>query len=79
MTAGPSGTLCVALLVVTVFLCGRCLAAQEPEQQQALCPFVLPWDDASPGVTNLSDWNQTPAGKLGRVRPQRNVVASAAV
>lgn len=31
-------------------------------------PFVLPWDDASPGVTNLSDWLDKPAGRLGPVR-----------
>jgi hypothetical protein len=32
-----------------------------------LTPFVLPWDDASPGVTNLSDWLPKPAGKFGHV------------
>jgi hypothetical protein len=29
---------------------------------------VLPWDDATPSVTNLSGWNDKPAGKLGHVR-----------
>ncbi len=34
----------------------------------ALFPFVLPWDDASPGVTDLSGWSEKPAGKAGPVR-----------
>ncbi|WP_157960405.1 carbohydrate binding domain-containing protein [Marinimicrobium alkaliphilum] len=33
----------------------------------ALVPFVLPWDDASPGITNLSNLNHTPAGRYGYV------------
>lgn len=32
-----------------------------------LFPFVLPWDDASPGATDLSSWLSKPAGKLGAV------------
>jgi hypothetical protein len=42
-------------------------AGAEPEPGP-LFPFVLPWDDASPGVTNLSGWLPKPAGKLGPVR-----------
>jgi hypothetical protein len=30
-------------------------------------PFVLPWDDASPSVTNLSAWLERPAGRDGFV------------
>jgi len=30
-------------------------------------PFVLPWDDATPGVTNLSNWLDQPAGNAGFV------------
>lgn len=33
-----------------------------------LFPFVLPWDDATPGVANLSGWLHKPAGKFGRIR-----------
>lgn len=33
-----------------------------------LVPFVLPWDDASPGPTDLSSFNEVPAGKHGFVR-----------
>jgi hypothetical protein len=31
-------------------------------------PFVLPWEDASPGVTDLSGWSPRPAGDAGPVR-----------
>src|SRR5258707_7867292 len=30
-------------------------------------PFVLPWDDASAGVTNVSAWLEKPAGAVGFV------------
>ena len=33
-----------------------------------LFPFVLPWDAASPGITDLSGWLPKPAGKSGPVR-----------
>ena len=33
-----------------------------------LFPFVLPWDDATPGVANLSAWLPKPAGKFGHIR-----------
>lgn len=47
-----------------------CLAllAVAQAQGEKLFPFVLPWDDSSPSVTNLSDWLHKPAGKFGRVR-----------
>jgi Carbohydrate binding domain len=35
---------------------------------QELFPFVLPWDDASPGAPDLSGWLHRPAGKFGPVR-----------
>lgn len=28
-------------------------------------PFVVPWDDAAPSITDLSAWNEKPAGKHG--------------
>jgi hypothetical protein len=28
----------------------------------------LPWDDSTPGITNLSGWNDKPAGEFGPVR-----------
>ncbi len=30
-------------------------------------PFVLPWDDASPSITNISSWLEKPAGRDGFV------------
>lgn len=35
--------------------------------QAALFPFVMPWDDATPGITNLSSWNESEAGSRGHV------------
>jgi len=32
-----------------------------------LFPFVLPWDDAAPSITNISSWLDKPAGKDGFV------------
>ncbi len=37
------------------------------DEPAPLFPFVLPWDDASPGVANASDLIDTPAGKLGPI------------
>ena len=52
-----------------ITLCGLCLttplAAAEPAP---LFPFVLPWDDASPGIADLSGWLPKPAGKFGPVQ-----------
>jgi hypothetical protein len=36
----------------------------------ALFPFVLPWDDVSPGALDVSFLNEKPAGKNGFVRAQ---------
>ena len=33
-----------------------------------LFPFVLPWDDATPSIANLSHWLHKPAGKFGPIR-----------
>ena len=56
-----------------VIFWGLCLvttvAAADPA---ALFPFVLPWDDASPGITDLSGWLPKPAGKFGPVHVGRD-------
>src|SRR5437867_1022830 len=49
---------------VVAFVCGAVWGG-EPAP---LFPFVPPWDDASPGVTDLSGWLPAPAGKDGPVR-----------
>jgi hypothetical protein len=36
-------------------------------QAAELFPFVMPWDDATPSVANVSHWNHTPAGAKGFV------------
>ena len=42
-------------------------APAENAKESALFPFVLPWDDATPSVVNLSGWLPKPAGKFGQV------------
>ncbi len=45
------------------------MAADAPSNAaQAMFPFVIPWDDASESVANVSAWNEKPAGKHGFVR-----------
>lgn len=39
-------------------------------KSQELFPFVLPWNDASPGVTDCSEWLAKPAGARGFVHVQ---------
>jgi len=51
---------CLASLCASLL----CISAMSEE---ALFPFVLPWDDAAPGVVNLSGWLPRPAGKSGHV------------
>lgn len=46
----------------------RASAADVASSASPLFPFVLPWDDASPGVANLSRWLPKPAGRFGPVR-----------
>ncbi len=41
--------------------------AQADTQGAAMFPFVLPWDDASAGPTDMSGWLDKPAGKDGFV------------
>jgi hypothetical protein len=53
----------IVVLGTWVILAGKAACAEE----SALFPFVLPWDDTSPGVTNVSSWLPHPAGKDGPV------------
>jgi hypothetical protein len=52
------------LIVVGCLLGG----AARADDAAPLFPLVLPWDDASPGVTDVSTWGHRPAGKFGPVR-----------
>lgn len=42
-------------------------AEQRPANPLGLIPFVLPWDDASGGVTHVGHWLDKPAGQQGFV------------
>lgn len=50
---------------VAALLLGASLAASLATPAQ-LSPFVLPWNDTAPGITDLSSWNQ-PIGPQDRV------------
>lgn len=39
-----------------------------PAADSSLFPFVLPWDDAAPGIADLSRWLDAPAGQHGHIR-----------
>jgi hypothetical protein len=54
------------LSLTPLFLTLKPADGAEPEHAP-LVPFVLPWDDATPGVTNVSAWLDRPAGRLGPV------------
>jgi hypothetical protein len=51
-------------LATSLIFTAGCARGDEPA---GLFPFVLPWDDASPGVTDVSGWLPKPAGKLGPI------------
>ena len=57
---------CAALMLG---LCGAAglpaAGSVPPSEPAALFPFTLPWNDVSPGLTNLSAWLEKPAGKSG--------------
>ena len=51
-------------------LCGSVMGLAAAAPAEDLAPFAPPWDDASPGATNLSETLPRPAGRLGHVRVQ---------
>ncbi|MEK6794399.1 MAG: carbohydrate binding domain-containing protein [Spirochaetota bacterium] len=55
----------VFIIVSALFTVLPAIAA---ESDAALFPFVLPWDDSSPGIANISGWLHKPAGKFGTLR-----------
>jgi hypothetical protein len=58
----------VALLATAALLVFQPSAHPSEQETPALFPFVLPWDDATPGPTDLSSWLHQPAGKFGHLR-----------
>lgn len=55
-------------LSALAFLAGSLAAAPARAADDTLIPFVMPWDDSSPGVTNAAAWNHRPAGAKGFVQ-----------
>src|SRR4051794_26697714 len=63
-----NGTSVRGVVVAVMLLTGGGAMAGEPDQSSSsLFPFVLPWDDDSPGITDLSGWLDRPAGRHGAV------------
>lgn len=61
-------TLCLLAVVSSFSLMSVASCAPEPSQSGAMFPFVIPWDDATPGTANDVSWlNEAPAGKNGFV------------
>ena len=60
MKCVPIAWACVWVFVVSATSAGA--------TESALFPFVLPWDDATQSVVNLSGWLPKPAGKFGSVQ-----------
>jgi hypothetical protein len=56
-----------AWLAVSGLLIVPALRGQERPNPLNLIPFVLPWDDAAPSVTDVSAWLDKPAGARGFV------------
>ena len=54
------------MLAVIVMNAGPVVA--QDHQAASSLPFVLPWDDATPSVANVSPWLEKPAGSHGFVR-----------
>ena len=53
--------------IASCFCLGFSLAFTAPGAETNLFPFVLPWDDAMPSITDLSGWLEKPAGKAGNI------------
>src|SRR5689334_14005277 len=54
-------------LIAMITVLALCAAWSAPARAADLFPFVLPWDDATPTITDLSTWNDAPAGRDGFV------------
>jgi hypothetical protein len=54
------------LLAALLLLAGGPTAAADPDSA-ALFAYRLPWDDATPGASNVAAWNEAPAGNGGFV------------
>lgn len=56
------------LLTFVVVLLGSLATVQSVQAQADLFPFVVPWDSAPTGITDMSVFLHRPAGKFGYVR-----------
>lgn len=56
------------MLRLCLSLCLPLVLALSSWAAEPVFPFVLPWDDASPGITDFSGLLEAPAGRNGRIR-----------
>ncbi|MCG3180419.1 MAG: hypothetical protein BIFFINMI_02780 [Phycisphaerae bacterium] len=65
----PHRALAAAVAAAVTFAAGSPAMSQPTPSQPtaALVPFDMPWDDASRSITNVSDWLDKPAARLGRI------------
>src|SRR5215471_6839131 len=59
------GTLCG--LTILSSLASTARGEEKGSASAPLFPFVLPWNDSRPGVTNVSNWIDAPAGQFGPI------------
>jgi len=55
------------IIAIAIIVAANSLIAQQDDNQPDLFPFVLPWNDDSPSITDVSYLLNKPAGKSGYV------------
>ena len=57
----------IRILLLIAFLLAP-IAASASAAESPMFPFVLPWNDASPGITDMGARSDRPAGKFGHIQ-----------
>lgn len=66
-------TIAILVLAAVALACppvGPAKAQTDDRAAATVFPFVLPWDDDSETLTDISAWNERPAGRNGFIRSQ---------
>jgi hypothetical protein len=58
----------LGVLLMAASVASAAAAPEAAPEQKGLIPFVLPWNDSTPGPTDVSGWLPKPAGRFGHVR-----------
>lgn len=62
----------ILLLGVAFFLGSISTPSGKAQEDASVFPFVLPWNDATPSLTDLSGWLEAPAGKRGFIHAEKD-------